>query len=807
MFIFRLFFFFFICIWLNFNVIGQCSTPTHSFDLNSIPREHNIDIVRMKLEVSFVPEKGLVKGSVTHYFSPLREKVDSVFLHGVDLVIHEAKLNGEIIKYRKEKDGFTFFSKKTLTFGESDSLMINYEATPIKGIYFIGWNDSSNLSRKQIWTQGQAEDNRYWIPCYDLANDKLITEVIVHFDSDYKVLSNGHKITEIQHNDKLTTWHYMMNNRHASYLLMLGIGKYDIVETRSKSNIPINLYYYPEWKDRFEPTYKYSKEIFDFLETEIGFPYPWESYSQIPVQDFMYGAMENTTATIFGDFFQVDKSGYNDGNYVSVNAHELAHQWFGDLVTARTISHLWLQESFATHYNLLAEKLCFGLDHFDWARRSAMNSALAVSDKKPLSMSNIPTELIYQKGSQVLEMLKYVIGRESFNQGVKRYLIDHQYGNVDSKDLLDAFHDELGLTLNWFWDQWIYRGGEPSYHVEYKDLVDRNKNRFTEFIVSQSNELNSEYFLFKMPIEFQVFYTDGTSDKSKEWINEQRNVVRVPNPNNKKIDFVLFDPNNRVLKKVYFNKSFNELVSQAKNAPNLLDRYDALVELNNYPLDKKRNILKEIYDSNTFFAIKSEVISQVLEDSLVSSLDLIARSLTDEDIKLRKEVVKKTNRINQDHKNIYKELLKDSSYYLVANTLDLLCENFPENTLEYLDITKKTKGIKGLNVRMKWLRIAFAYTKDSIYLNEIINYSSNSYEFLTRLNSFSVLRRINICTNRVIKNCIDASFNNNIKLSTGAIQTLKFFYSIEDNKKLILSEFQKFYKIEKYKTLLSKIIV
>ena len=143
----------------------------------------------------------------------------------------------------------------------------------------------------------------------------------------------------------------------------------------------------------------------------------------------------------------------------------------------------------------------------------------------------------------------------------------------------------------------------------------------------------------------------------------------------------------------------------------------------------------------------------------------------------------------------------------MANALDLLCENFPENTLEYLDITKNTRGNKGLNVRMRWLRIAFSFTKDTVYLSEIINYSSNSYEFLTRLNSFSILRRINVCSELIIHNCLDAAFNNNSKLSAGAVQTLKFFYSIEENRKLILSLFKKFEKVEKYKSLFSKIIV
>ena len=301
---------------------------SYQYDAGAAMREHNLDFERMRLSVEFEPEKGLVKGKITHFFTSIRATVDSFFLDGPGITIKEAKLNGKDIKYKTDANGISFFPDKTLKWGEKDSLAITYEAYPRKGLYFIGWNDPNNISRKQIWTQGQGVDNRHWFPCYDTPNDKLITEVYVKFNKDYKVLSNGVKMVEKETKDGNKTWYYKMNHPHQTYLVMLGIGKYEIKESKSKSGVPMYSWYYPEWKNRVEFTYKHNEKIFNFLEAEIGVPYAWESYSQIPVQDFMFGAMENTTATLFGDFFETDSRSYNDSNYVAVNAHELAHQWF-----------------------------------------------------------------------------------------------------------------------------------------------------------------------------------------------------------------------------------------------------------------------------------------------------------------------------------------------------------------------------------------------------------------------------------------------------------------------------------------------
>jgi len=589
-------------------------------------------------------------------------------------------------------------------------------------------------------------------------------------------------VMEKEQKDGTILWHYKMSHPHTSYLVMLGIGKYDIKETRSASGVPLRQWYYPEWKDRYDYTYKYNEKIFNFLESEIGVPYGWESYSQIPVQDFMYGAMENTTATLFGDFFQTDARSYNDRNYVAVNAHELAHQWFGDMVSARAPNSQWLQESFATHYNITAERECFGQDHFDWARRQAYVSSINTADKKPIAHSAAPTSIIYQKGSVVLEMLKYITGREGFNRSVKRYLLAHKYENVDGGELLNAFQDELGMPLQWFWDEWVYRGGEPAYRVSYEDVTG-GQNRYTQFIVTQTQPVNEVMGLFRMPIVFEVHYTDGTIDKKTEWIENETHIVKVPNSRKADISFVLFDPNSQVLKTVSFDKPFEMLRAQALHAPHMLDVYDAVCAMRGIAPDKKRDVLKQVYEASTYHAVKTEVATQLLGDK--GSEDIVRMALHDKDVQVRKGVITNTKTIEPSLLADYEPLLRDSSYITIATALEKLCAAFPVNTAKYLAATKGIEGTNGRNVLIKWLEISITEKPDATLENQLVAYTSDSYEFVTRTNAMAALRRLNHFDETLLANCLKASLSANGRLAGPAAETVKYFYAQDKYKRQI----------------------
>ncbi|MCH9823671.1 MAG: M1 family metallopeptidase, partial [Bacteroidetes bacterium] len=495
-------------------------------DINRFPRERFVDFQDMNLMISFQPDSGKVMGSVVHRFNVLRSNVDSLYLDGTNMTIASAKLDGKSVRYEVSKKGIIFRFDSVLALNSVHRLSIDYSAKPRRGMYFIGWDDPTGRCRKQIWTQGQGIDNRNWVPLFDDMSDKITTMIGITFDSKYKVLSNGSLLTTSPDGKGNTTWLYQMNKPHSPYLMMIGIGDYAISKERSTSGILLNQYYYPDQKQTLEPTYRYSKKIFDFLETEIGIPYPWLRYSQIPVQDFPYGAMENTSATVFGDFFCVDEKSFNDANYVYVNGHELAHQWFGDLVTSRSPKHHWLHESFATYYHCLTSGQVFGDDEFRKMMYENQVAALTAgqNDYRGVGHSQANSSRHYLKGSYVLKMLRYVVGDKEFRMGLQKYLKDHQYENANTQDLIDAFHDTTGQEIAWFIDQWVSKGGEPHLKVEFSS--NKKESNYT-FLVEQLQDTTPLVATFKMPVWVEIYFESGKKVRKQFWLENQKDTFQL----------------------------------------------------------------------------------------------------------------------------------------------------------------------------------------------------------------------------------------------------------------------------------------
>lgn len=782
----------------------------HAPDPGAQTREFNIDIKHLLLEVSFQPEKGLVKGKATHTFRAVRSKVDSIFLDAPDIKFQAVTLDKKEVKYKISPEGITIYPASALKWNANADhiLSLTYEATPREGIYFIGWDDSTGRLRKQIWTQGQGIDNRYWIPSFDNPNDKLITEIVVTIDKKYNVLSNGKKLAEKANKDGSKTWHYKMPHQHALYLTMLGIGEYEVKKTKSKSGVPINNWYYPDQADREEPTYRYTEAIMDFFEKETGVPYAWGSYSHIPVGNFLYGAMENTSATIFGDFFYVDKRAYLDGNYVAVNAHEMAHQWFGDLITGRNGTDTWLQESFATHYSKLALRSLFGEDQYQWSRRGEQNTALAASNNNqfPIANTQAGTARVYQKGSFVLDMLKYVIGEDDYRRVITHYLNKHAFENVQNYDFYIAFYEVLGYNLDWFFDQWVYRGGEPNYEVKFSESTRKDGKKITQVQVAQVQAVNELSGYFKMPIEVQVHYKDGSMDAKKEWVEKAHHIFQIPNNGNKEIAYILFDPNNQVLKKVSFPKPYEMLVAQAQQAPNMIDKYDALVALRNFGNNKKREALIEVYNKNTFHAIKSEIISQLADDADTKSKAVILKALQDQDAKVRLSAIQNINTIPQESLAQYEKLLSDSSYKVVENALLKLNTQFPANANKYLSQTDKLYGMSN-SLRIAWLKEAYKFNKDGQkekYAAELADLSSAAFEFRTRVNAMQALQSLNYLDAKVTASLFDALLSNNSRLSKPASDAIAYFKTQENHRNLLDKKFREGKWQEREREILSK---
>ncbi|MCX8144106.1 MAG: M1 family metallopeptidase [Bacteroidia bacterium] len=747
-------------------------------DQEKSAREHLVNFQHLELHLKFDTLNSKVFGEVTHTFKVTRSSIDSIELDAVNIKVNKIVFqNQEISSFKQKNNLLTIYFPKKLFKDNIEKMSISYECTPKRGLYFIGWTDSLRYSQRQIWTQGQGIDNRHWIPMFDDMSDKITTDIFIEFNKKYPVISNGVLIDQKELKDNIKVWHYRMNKPHAPYLIMLAIGNYKFKKFKSKSGVEITAYYYPEKEYCVDTTFRFSAQMMDFLENETGFKYPWERYSVIPVQEYMFGAMENTTATIFGDFFLIDEYSINDRDFLPVAAHELAHQWFGDYVTAYSPAHVWLQESFATHYNWLVEEAYFGKDHYDWLRKSATEGIIKESEKNlyPIAHSLAGTTRIYPKGAYVLHMMKYVIGKDLFNASIKRYLQEHPYQNVESNDLMMAIYKETGINLDWFFDEWLYRGGEPSYDVKF-ERMEKDNQSIGVFYVKQVQAFQDNVYLFKMPIEFEIHFTDGTFINKRMIIQNKDEIVQIPFDKNKTISYVLFDPNSNILKKVNFPKDFEMLKNQAAQAQNMLDRYDAFVAMRDMPIDKKRELLQKSYYKENFHAILSEIVKQLATDTAhPTSLQILKHALLQAHPLVTRTLIDNTPKIPSLLKNdFFSAIQSTKSYINIEKLMWLLYSNYPNEYQQIISNTNKFKP-NDRNIEITALAIEYLQTKDKKLADKIVFYASPSFEFRTRINAFNTLIKINYFNNKVKQYLQQASQSANHRLAAAAKETLNYF--------------------------------
>lgn len=408
----------------------------------------------LKVEALIRPDvvEKKIAGRFMATFEVLKQ-TDSIFMDAVNIQIDEVETKNFKINSDEKKVWFVGNFEKGTTYIAD----FYYEMKPKQTLYFFG---------DEIWTQGQGKYTSHWLPSIDDVKDKIEFDLHLFAQAEKAVIANGKlmdlgEITEVRQFD--------MKKPMSSYLVAFAIGDFDKKELVSNSGIPLELYYKPSDSLKVEPTYRYSKQIFDFLETEIGVGYPWQNYKQVPVRDFLYAGMENTTATFFSEAFMVDSTGFNDKNYVNVNAHELAHQWFGDLVTEKANEDHWLQEGFATYYALLAEKDIFGDDYYYWQLYQTAEQLKALSDEgKGESLLNPKASSLtfYQKGAWALHILREEIGDATFKTAIKNYLEKYKFKNVSTEDFLNEVKAVSEIDISDFERDWLRQSafkGEEAY--------------------------------------------------------------------------------------------------------------------------------------------------------------------------------------------------------------------------------------------------------------------------------------------------------------------------------------------------------
>ncbi|KAF2519260.1 M1 family metallopeptidase [Flavobacterium salilacus subsp. salilacus] len=472
-----------------------------------------VDFKTCDAAISFDVLQKKVMGTVTYTFEVLDKKTDTIYIDARNMQFTDVTINGKKAGWVNSATALKLYKgyKKG-----NNTVTFSYSAQPKQALYFVeldadasaanDMTDSDEEKELQIWTQGQGKYTSHWLPSFDDMNEKVIFNLEVTFDKGYTILANGKNSKNTfttDTNQRIAS--YQMDKPMSSYLVMLAIGKFDNTYALPDKEKPLQLFYRPEDADKHEPTYRYSKQIFNYFEAAIGVKYPWGVYRQVPVLDFLYAGMENTTSTIFSQDFVVDSIGFNDRTYINVNAHELAHQWFGNLITAQSGEHHWLQEGFATYYALLAEQELFGDDHFTYElyQMAERLQRVAQTDTVPILSDKASSLTYYQKGAWALHVLREGVGHEAFRTAVKNYLEKYAFKNVTTDDFLAEINRVSDYDTKAFRERWLEKGG---FEVQ-EAIALLNGNQFME-LYFKLGELHDKRFEEKQPIFEQILHSD-----------------------------------------------------------------------------------------------------------------------------------------------------------------------------------------------------------------------------------------------------------------------------------------------------------
>ena len=665
----------FVCSAILYSLFGSLAS---SQDFKR--RERAFDVLHYSIDVRFDQPKRMVIGSVSITMTPLRPSFQMVELDAVNMSIESARLpKGGPLAYDYDSSKLRVTLDRMYRFGEKIVLTIRYRCTPQRGLYFILPDASYPDDPEQIWTQGQGEDNRHWLPCYDYPNDKATSEIRMTVKSDYTTLSNGFLKSKRKNKDGTTTWHWVQDTPHSAYLIMLAAGRYDIHQ-RFYDGIPVQSYHYPsdDPKD-VERCFASTVAMVRFFSEKIGIRYPWAKYAQIPVAHFLYGGMENTTATVLADHRTVvDARAALDYSPEGLIAHELAHQWWGDYLTYIDWENGWLNEGFATYFQQLWTEHAFGQDEFRYQRYEGIQSYMRWADESgriPIVTDRANSSYnIYGKGAAVLHMLRRMVGDEQFWRIMRHYGEKHACGSVETNDFKRAIEEISGLSMRWFFDQWVYKAGYPEVRVT-KSWDTSSKHLELHFAQTQSTDSLCGYF--RLPMLVRLHLADSIVDRSF-WFSTSDTTVRwhcsvMP-------DMVTIDPDGTICGRVTLESTPDELMMQFRHNPNAMKRIEAGLGLVRHLADQR--IRKEFFTAipvepygNTRFKIAT-ALSQLKPDSLSYTQELqqlFLKLVVDPQANVRSTALGGLNLYRDTLlRQVFITALADSSYFVEAAAMNCL---------------------------------------------------------------------------------------------------------------------------------------
>ena len=541
-------------------------------------RSKDYDLQHSKIALKFDLDQKKVIGDVTHTVSILKEGTEKIWFDAVGLTIQSVTVNKAAAKFEAKEARLIVPLPGAAKAGQKFEVEIKYEGKPTKGLYFILPDKEYPDRPKQVWTQGESEDTRYYLPTYDYPNDRLTTETILTVPAAWITVANGKLVSVTDAGSGNKTWTWRESLPSSTYLITVVAGEFDEVKEAWRG-MPVT-YYAPKGRgERLKVNYSRTPQMLDFFSKRIGVDYPWEKYAQSMVDDFVAGGMENSSATTNTSTSLTHPKlapEYTTGEDPLI-AHELGHQWFGDLVTCKDWGNIWLNEGFATfmeriwvEHNFPKDQIEYELwnDARDWFENPSLYGKPIV--RHDFDDSSEFDGNAYNKGGWVLMMLRHQLGDEAFYAGLKHYLEVNRGRNVVTADLTKAIEEATHVNVDQFFSQWIYGAGAPKFDVSY--TYDDAKHQIL-LKVKQTQKVEGKVGIFHVPTEVEIATASGaktypiTVDKAEESYSLPADSAPL---------MVLFDKGGHVLKSAEFHKEKKEWIYQAKNATEVADRLDAV---------------------------------------------------------------------------------------------------------------------------------------------------------------------------------------------------------------------------------------
>lgn len=638
------------------------------------------DVLHYRIEVGFDESKKMVSGTTTVTLVPFTPVLSTVELDAEKLDIASVMLGSRPVKFDAGPKKLLITLDRNYTFRDTLALAIRYSCSPSRGLYFIQPDSGYPDKPWQIWSQGEDMDNHFWFPCHDFPNDFATSEMIVTVKNSYRALSNGRLVSVKEDKSrKTTTFHWKQEIPHASYLIMLAAGEYAVLKDKA-GNVPLEYWVYPRHIDDARVCFARTPDMVRWFGEISGYPYPWAKYAQVLIKDFVVGGMENTSATSLADESTVyDARARVDDSPNSLIAHELAHQWWGDVVTCKDWRHLWLNESFASYFDPLWFEHDLGRDEFNVimynAQQAGINSDKSVGRKPIVSVGSYGSNL-YPRGASVLHMLRFVLGDSLFWRGIHHYIAKHRHTPVETNDLKVAVEEATGQNLYWFFDEWLYKAGYPVFDLS---STWNDSTKTVAITVRQTQKIDSLTSVFRTPVDIEVTMREGRQVSRVNVLT--RDTVFVL-PARSRPSQVIFDKGNWLLKELHWTRSAAEWREQAEFAEHAVDRMRAIQELSGGP-GNAANVpfMTKIATSDPFWAVRREALTAL--DRMDSADDAgkklisaaLVKATADSRSAVRQAAVLQLRKYRGE--NVVRALiaaLKDSSYRVVANSLRALAK-------------------------------------------------------------------------------------------------------------------------------------